>query len=284
MRDMKRNLTGIVATFGMLGIGLLLPAASAWGQHADVDIVVTAGQLATEGGVFTTGSFADRVFEGELAPGTPNNTTIEPGFDALAGTLQSGDQVRFDFVQQLLYWNGTALTAPPSSLSVSLGGSSRTISGTDTSGLAGFLVATAGPSGGFHQDLTWSLPNTAADGLYGVVLTLGPEAGTTGFTTSDPFVIGFVNGTVADVEGGLAAMANVALVPEPSSVALALAGAAGVAAGGRRRRRVGMAWWPPVFPARLAGEGGCGFSSGTACTADPGGHRDRSRSQGSADS
>lgn len=247
MRRTHTGPDGIGAKLGMLAIGLFLSMHQVRAQHADVDIVVASGQLATEGGVFTTGSFADRVFEGELAPGSPNNTTIEPGFDALAGTLQSGDQVRFDFVQQLLYWNGTALTAPPSSLTVSLGGNSRTISGTDTSGLAGFLLATAAANGSFHQDMTWSLPNTATDGLYGVVLTLGPEAGTTGFTTSDPFVIGFVNGTVADVEGGLAAMANVALVPEPSSVALALAGAAGVVAGGRRRRRVGMAWWPRFF-------------------------------------
>lgn len=247
MRDARGNLTGIGTTFGMLTIGFFLSMQSVRAQHADVDIVVTAGQLATEGGVYTTGSLAGRVFEGELAPGSPNNTTIEPGFDALAGILQSGNQVRFDFVQQLLYWNGTALTAPPSSLTVTLGANSRTISGTDTSGLAGFLLATAAANGSFHQDMTWSLPNTAADGLYGVVLTLGPEAGTTGFTTSDPFVIGFVNGTVADVPGGLAAMANVALVPEPSSVALALAGAAGIAAGGHRRRRVGMARWPRFF-------------------------------------
>lgn len=249
MHDANVKLLGKGAALGILAIGLLLPAASARGQHADVDVVLASGQLATEGGVYTTGSFAGRVFEGDLAPGTPNNTTIEPGFDALAGTLQSGNQVRFDFVQQLLYWNGTALTAPPSSLSVSLGGSSRTISGTDTSGLAGFLVATAAANGSFHQDLTWSLPNTAADGLYGVVLTLGPEAGTTGFTTSEPFVIGFVNGTVADVPGGLAAMANVALVPEPSSVALAAAGAVALAAGVRRRRRAGMARLPRFFRA-----------------------------------
>ena len=102
---------------------------------------------------------------------------------------------------------------------------------------AGFLVATADGSGGFHKNMTWSLSNTAADGLYGVVLTLGPEAGTTGFTTSDPFLIGFVNGSVADVPLGFAAMVNVALVPEPSSMALAALGVAGVLAAGYRRRR-----------------------------------------------
>jgi len=238
MRGMNTGPDGIGAKLGVLAIGLFLSMHQVWAEpHADVEIVIASGQLATEGGIYATGSFAGRVFEGELAPGAPNNTTIEPGFDASAGTFQSGNQVRFDFVQQLLYWNGTALTAPPANFTVTLGANSRTISGTATSGLPGFLVATAGGIGGFHQDMTWSLPNTAADGLYGVVLTLGPEAGTTGFTTSDPFLIGFVNGTVADVSVGFAAMVNVALVPEPSSMALAALGVAGVLAAGWRRRR-----------------------------------------------
>ena len=214
--------------------------------HTDVEIKLQAGRLVTDGGVYTTGSFAGRVFEGEMAPGNPNNDTIEPGFDVAVGTLTSGDQIRFDFVQQLLYWNGTALTTPPADLTVKFGSNSRTISGTDTAGLAGFIVGTTGLNGGFHTDLTWAVPNTAADGLYGVVLTLGPAAGTTGFTASEPFLMGFVNGDplTLNVAGGLEAMANVALapVPEPSSIALAGLGVVGVlAADWRRRRRAAAA-------------------------------------------
>ena len=232
----------IGAMVGILWAGSFsAPKPALAGPHTDIEIKLSSQQLITEGGVYVTGSFAGRVFEGEMAPGSPNNDTIEPGFDVAAGTLTQGDQIRFDFVQQLLYWNGTALTTPPANLTVSLGSNSRTISGTDTAGLAGFIVGTTGATGGFHTDLTWSLPNTAADGLYGVVLTLGPAAGTTGFTASEPFLMGFVNGDplTLNIEGGLEAMANVALapVPEPSSMALAGLGVAGALAAGWRRRR-----------------------------------------------
>jgi hypothetical protein len=203
--------------------------------HQDVDMTIQGGKLVTGGGEYATGPLAGRVFHTEVAPGTPYST-IEPGFDAADGTFSAGNQVRFDFVQQLLYWNGTVLAAPTADVTVSLGGNTRTISGADTAGLQGFIEATAGSNGGFHQDLNWSLPATAPDGLYGVVLTLGPQAGTTGFAASDSFLIGFQKGVVNDIPGGLEAMATVAAVPEPSTWVLCGIGIATAAWHAKRRK------------------------------------------------
>ena len=223
-------------TPAVLIVGIVL-AGAASAQHQDVDIEVVGGQLVTVGGIYTTGSFVGRVFEGEMIPGSTVNETHEPGFEAAAGTFSEGDKVRYDFVQQLLYWNGTALASTSAGLTVSFGSSSQTIPAADSAGLPGFLVGTADEFGGFHRDLDFSLPTTAEDGLYGIVLKLSPELGTSGFTTSEPFLIAFLNGEVANFNDGIAAMVNVALVPEPSSVVLAGLGAAVLAAGAWRRRR-----------------------------------------------
>lgn len=231
-----RSMFARKSVLSMLTANALLTApVFADGLHLDVDVEIQEGKLVTAGGEYATGPLAGRVFHSEMAPGTPFST-IEPGFDAAANTFALGAQVRFDFVQQLLYWSGTALAAPTANVTVSLGQNTRTISGTDTAGLAGFLVATSGSTGGFHQDLTWSLPAAAPDGLYGVVLTLGPEAGTTGFTSSDAFLIGFQKGDVADVSGGLEAMATVAAVPEPSTWVLCGIGIATAAWQAKRRK------------------------------------------------
>jgi len=215
-------------------IAVALVPMAAW-AHQDVEIGIASGRLTTSGGVYPTGSLAGLVFESEMIPGSPPSTN-EPGFEAAIGTFQPGDKVRFDFVYQLLYWNGTVLAPPPSNLTVSFGSNSATISGADTGGLPGFLIAEAGSQGDFHKDLDFSLQPDAAEGLYGIVLKLAPDAGTTGFSDSNRFLIGFVNGTVADVPGGLDAMVEVAAVPEPGTLALAAAGAAVLALAARRRR------------------------------------------------
>jgi hypothetical protein len=216
---------------GITPIGTRLVLAE---PHTDVEILLpnASGPIVTEGGDYV-GDLAGRVFEGEFI----SNLATEPGFDALAGTFITGAQVRFDVVNQLLYWNGTALVSPSSSVTISFGSNAITVTGTNESGLAGFLLGTAGVTGGFHTDLDFELSSGAPDGLYGIVLTLGPNPPTGGFTTSLPFLMAFSQGTVSNPSAGLDAMANVALVPEPSSIALAGLGAAGALAAGWRRRR-----------------------------------------------
>jgi hypothetical protein len=220
--------------FLAIGILPICAPASLAAPHADVEILLPTanGPIVTEGGDYV-GDLAGRVFEGEFI----SDLATEPGFDALAGTFANGAQVRFDVVKQLLYWNGTALVSPSSSVTMSFGSNAITVTGTNESGLAGFLIGTAGALGGFHTDLDFELSAGAPDGLYGLVLTLGANPPTTGFTTSLPFLMAFSQGTVGNASAGLDAMANAALVPEPSSVALAGLGVAGVLAAGWRRRR-----------------------------------------------
>ena len=97
------------------------------------------------------------------------------------------------------------------------------------------MIAPVSAQGAFHVHLDYSLPTGAASGLYGAVLSLGPAAGSTGFTTSDPFLITFLHGSVADIPGGMDALVNAAFVPEPSGVGIAGVAAAAAAIYLRRR-------------------------------------------------
>ena len=211
-------------------------AAQLHSGDIDLDVPVVGGPIVTSGGDWT-GTFAGRVFEGVMSS-TPPYVTTAPGFDSLAGTfpvVPAPAQIRFDFVSQLLYWNGTALTTPASALTVSFSSQSATVTGSDTAGKAGFVIAPVSAQGAFHDHLTYSLPTGAASGLYGAVLSLGPAVGSTGFTTSDPFLITFLHGSVADIPGGMDALVNAAFVPEPSGVGIAGVAAAAAAIYLRRR-------------------------------------------------
>jgi len=202
--------------------------------HGDIEVSLDSnGKIVTSGGD-GMGAYAGRIFE-EIMPTTSPIETDAPGFDGGIGTFAANANVRFNFVHQLLFWNGTALTQPSSPMTISFGSRSATISGSDTGGAAGFDLS-AGSDGSLHRHVFYSLNNSAADGLYGIALTLGPGAGATGFSTSDPFLIAFSKGNVLNVEDGINAMTNVALVPEPSGVMLAGLGAAGMAWVALRRR------------------------------------------------
>lgn len=241
MNEWKHSMqAGLLRAVLVAWVGLAGGLAVA--QHAtDIELAVPVanGPIVTSGGDYT-GTYAGRVFEG-IMPASASAGTTAPGFDSLNGTFPAGAEIRFDFVKQLLYWNGTALTDPTSSLTVSFGAGTATIGGGDMAGLPGFVIAPADAQGSFHEHLTYALPDAAAPGLYGAVMTLGPGGGATGFTTSESFLVAFSNGSFADPVGGLDAMVDVAFapVPEPSTLVLCGIGLAAAACRSRWRKARG---------------------------------------------
>jgi hypothetical protein len=217
---------------------------TARGQHAGdvfLTVPVPSGPIVTGGGEWA-GQYAGRVFDEGIMSLTPPFTATSPGFDGLIGTFPGGSVIRLDFAKELLFWNGSALVPPASTMTVAYDTRSGTIDGTDFGGKAGFIISSVPPDGSFHIHPTYSLPNDAAAGLYGLVLTLGPGSGTTGFTTSDSFLVTMALGSVPNYSTGLSTMVDAAFapLPEPSGVALGVAAAAAGGLALRRARRSGF--------------------------------------------
>jgi hypothetical protein len=212
-------------------IPLAGPVVHGQGHVDDVGLTVLApgGPITTSGGDWS-GTYAGRVFEGIFAA----NTASSPGFDAASGTFPLGSQIRFDFAKQLLYWNGTALATPTASMTLDFqAGQFATITGGDMAGAPGFIIDSVTAGGGFHDHLDYTVSAGAPAGLYGLVLTLGPGGGSTGFTSSAPFLVTLMQGNLdpTSYTAGMNALVDAAFVPvpEPSTLALAvLAAAAGI--------------------------------------------------------
>lgn len=237
------NRTLIAVTLALAGAAGSLRADPV----TDVNMVVINGQLFTVGGTYATGPYAGRVFY-ETLSGT---SSTNPGFYAELGTFPNYSAtpplvgLRMDFVKELLFWNGTQLAQPNSTLTVRRSTRSATISGTNTAGRPGILIENIPSDGSYHVHPTFSVQNTAANGIYGIVLTLGPNnnGADAGFTTSDPILIALRRGTVANINQGLAALTQAAFVPEPASLAMAGTGAFALVGAAllRRRRRTSQA-------------------------------------------
>jgi hypothetical protein len=204
-------------------------------QTVDINLSIPSpgSPLLTTGGTWT-GMYAGKVFESFI----PTLSTGDPGFFASAGTFATGSRIRIDFTKELMFWNGSSLATPAAGLTIATGPRSATITGTSFGGAPGIFLSTVSIDGSYHMHATWSLPAGAATGIYGVVATLGPDGATTGFTTSDPFLVTFEKGVSPNYEAGLNAMVNAALVPEPSAVVLTIAGLAGAAIRLRRNPRL----------------------------------------------
>lgn len=219
-----------------------LLASTAAAQHTG-DVLLTVptanGPIVTAGGEWQ-GLYAGRVFDEGIMPINAPYTTISPGFDSATGTFPAAATIRYDFVKQLLYWNGSAMATPAATMTLDYQGNRpATVTGTDFAGAAGELITSVPLNGSFHSHVNYTLTDNAAAGLYGVVLTLGPGAGSTGFATSEPFLVTFARGSFGNYTTGLATMVDTAFapVPEPAGIALAAAAAGGGWLALRRARK-----------------------------------------------
>ncbi len=226
----------------VLWIACLLVVAGAWlvparadEMHAgDIELEIVSGKLVTHNG---------RYFESAFSSTAPF-VSAAPGFDSAPSLLvydeeaEVAEEIGFTVLGPLLYWDGNELVEPQAGVELTLSffGSSRTVSGADISGVTGFSLGGASPDGSFHEHFDFSLSAAANIGAYGVLLELTP-AGASTFTKSDPFLIVFNRGLGSEeFEAGVHEMVEMTAVPEPSSVALAGVGIAGLIGASLRRR------------------------------------------------
>jgi hypothetical protein len=210
-------------------LALLTSAALAEEPHSDVEIVVESGALVVE-----PTAEGLHVYEGTFGEGLdPANFAAEPGFDAEIGVLNPGDDLAFNILDNLIYWDGASFAAVPAghSLDLSLAIFNRNVSA--SSGFqAGFGLGVAEADGSLHQDIAFTLqgpgaPDALAIGAYGVLL----EMTSSQYASSNPFVI-LLNYGLDDASYEAGVDAAQAFVPEPTS--LLLLAAAGVLAIRRR--------------------------------------------------
>jgi hypothetical protein len=218
----------------VLVAGICVSPARAGEIHAgDIELEIEGGKLVTHNGRYFESEFAT------LISGTPAvYRSTSPGFDSAAGLLGADEEIGFNVLGPLLFWNGTAMAAPQAGLGLSLfwAGNSRSVTGTSGSVTNGFSLGGATAlDGSFHEHFTFEIAENADLGAYGVLLELTP-AGSSTFTNSDPFLLVFNRGLGAEeFEAGVGAMVQMTAVPEPS--ALALAGIGLLAMGGVAWRR-----------------------------------------------
>jgi len=248
MKRMNRRMTWAVA--GLAAAGLTLAAEA---EHSDIEVFNDNGSLVVKGGPLFEGEFGDS--------GTPF-TTINPGFasepdEATAdgfSPLPENEQISFNILKALFYWDGTQVATVPTDHFVRLqqGSTSDVIRDVDgTTGFqTGFVFGQEGDvtggsleepvPGGFHAHLTFELLKNGTSGLeagtaagaYGLVMEL--DGSTLDKSGAFGVLLNFdlEESDFEDAEGAFAAF-----IPEPAS--LALVGLGGLMILTRRRRDEG---------------------------------------------
>lgn len=213
----------VMRKFLIGGLTVALAASSAL-AHDDVEVIVVGG------GLYVPPTAEGYVFEGEFGEGlNPANFANEPGFDVEDGEFNPGDDLSFNVVTDLLYWDGVAFAAVPAGHSLEIANVINSVVVDGSSGFQnGFLLGVADGDGGLHTDPDYTLngpgaPDSLAVGAYGLWL----EMTSTQYATSNGFIIMLNYGLdEASFEAGVEAAA--ALVPEPSSAFLLALAAAGM--------------------------------------------------------
>lgn len=216
-------------------------------SHSDIETTIIGGKLTVDAGntapiAFGTGY---KIFEGDFGdlPGGPTGTD-DPGFLAPEGTFLSGEQLWYNALGTLRYWDGAHWGAAPAGMTLALDdvlGNKTLISSAGVVNSYGAIDA-ADAGGGIHSHLDFTISDINPPGAYLATfeLTSRDAAGNlpSPYLDSDPFHIVFNHGLSSNAfETSVTAL--VSPVPEPETYAMFLAGLTLCGAIARRRR--GMA-------------------------------------------
>lgn len=226
---------------GLLATSFLSPSlalAQAHIHEGDVQPSIVAGKItlpssqsiAANGYSLFEGDF------GDLIKG-PYKTT-SPGFNTFA--FAANTVVNYTAVGPVSFWNGSSWTnTVPSNeyvlLEGNLGEETKWTSAGPTGDVSGLLGQASSDDHELHEHVAFSVASatggTPSVGAYLIGLTLSAD----GYATSDPFYLVFNRGLAsANFEASVSALTTP--VPEPSSLALMLAGAAAMGAVAVKRR------------------------------------------------
>jgi hypothetical protein len=178
--------------------------------------------------------------EGTFAPSPAASpvalTTVAGFYPVFGGNIPTGTVLTVNVTGSaahpaaLLYWDGANVLPSPKDVGISRSSFNITVQPGDELVAGGALSAYSGLEGG-HSSVTLALPLDAPVGLYAV----GFQVSSPGFETSETFWAIANNGVdPSQFDAGVAAIT--AAVPEPSAIALGLAGCAAIVALRRRVR------------------------------------------------
>ncbi|MBA4144029.1 MAG: PEP-CTERM sorting domain-containing protein [Nitrosospira sp.] len=219
------------------------PQVLAQEHSSDVQPSVIAGKLVIDEANTVPVAFATgyKIYEGnfgDLYGGSLK--TNDPGFIAPGGTFLAGEQLWYQAIGTLGFWDGVGWSGAPDNVTFTLEdalGNNTLITAAGVTSPFGVIDA-AGSGGGIHRHLNFSISelNPAGSYLATLQLTSRDAAGNlpSPYLDSDPFHIVFNRGlSDSAFESSVMALA----VPEPETYAMFLAGLTLMGYMARRRRR-----------------------------------------------
>ena len=185
----------------------LLTTCAVGQGHSDVAFSYVEGKIDVE----PPNGSTDHVFESNFpTSGIEQQLATLPGFASETDVdlgIGAGDEIVYNVLEDLLYWDGTQFTEPPEDSIVRIANRPpsvpETLIGADTGEQSGSVspplnrIGAADDQGEFHVDLRWSLepndhpalPDPARFGAYGVKLTLSTSNAS--IEDSDPLLFAF---------------------------------------------------------------------------------------------
>lgn len=224
-----------------LGMAALLSSATAFAQHThegDVLLGIQESRIVT-GIMHDDGpEFEVRVFGAEFGedPNLPGNVSEEPGFDNLPGTFAVGSAIGFNFLGQLLQWNGSSFAPSSHTMTFLKSVGSDVLERTTSTGFVPGFTLDVDATGEWHEHYGMRLNPIGGNADPGVgvyALRLNLFSTQTALNASKEFWFVFNYEDTEENHDAAIDYAN-SVVPEPATM---LALASGLAALAFRRKR-----------------------------------------------